>query len=80
MLNFVYQAFVSSPKLSELFPSQVSNLSSHQKEPPEVDDTCISGGDLQSRYSDTDHNIHKRSKDSPKEFGAQRGREVLGEE
>ena len=26
------------------------------------------------------HNIYKRSKDSPKEFGAQRGREVLGEE
>ena len=33
---------VSSPSSIELHPSQVSNLSSHQREPQEVDDTCIS--------------------------------------
>ena len=50
------EAPVSSPSSIELNPSQVSNLSSHQREPQEVDDTCISGDssqcDLQSRQSE----------------------------
>ena len=41
-------SMILSPRQArrELNPSQVSNLSSHQREPQEVDDTCISGDSL----------------------------------
>ena len=68
----------------ELNPSHVSAYLRIKREPPEVEDTCISGDsshrDLRSRLSEQIIIYKKRSKDSPKEFGAQRGREVLGEE
>ena len=68
----------------ELNPSHVSAYLRIKREPPEVEDTCISGDSSQGicRADNQNHIITyiKEAKDSPKEFGALGEGDVLGEE
>ena len=58
----------------ELNPSHVSAYLRIKREPPEVEDTCISGDSPRGSAEQIiriDHNTYKIIRDSPKEFGAQ---------
>ena len=75
---------VSSPSSPRAKSLPVSAYLRIKREPQEVEDTCISwrfSKGSAEQIIRIDHNIYiKEANDSPKEFGAQRGREVLGEE
>ena len=75
---------VSSPSSPRAKSFPVSAYLRIKREPQEVEDTCISWrfsqGICRADYQKWIITYIKEAKDSPKEFGAQRGREVLGEE